>query len=104
MTELTEYSEYIKLARSEGMSVIKIHADWCGPCKMMDKIVEDISKEYKTIQFYSIDNEDLPEVIKELGIVALPAFVFTKGKIQSVYTGAVPKIMFRTMVDNLLNL
>jgi thioredoxin 1 len=83
-------------------AVIDFYADWCGPCKMVAPIVEELSKEYEgKVNFYKIDTEDQQELAAAFGIQSIPSLLFIplNGKPQMA-AGALPKDTFKQVIDD----
>ncbi len=82
-------------------AVIDFYADWCGPCKMVAPIVEELSQEYDgKVDFYKIDTEDQQELAAAFGIQSIPSLLFIPldGKPQMA-AGALPKETFKQVID-----
>lgn len=81
------------LVLSEGKTVLlDFYADWCGPCKMIAPIVEEISNENPEILVGKINVDEAPDLAAQFRIVSIPAlFVLKDGKIANQVIGAVPK-------------
>ncbi|MDZ7794133.1 MAG: thioredoxin [Spirochaetia bacterium] len=83
-------------------AVIDFYADWCGPCKMVAPIVEELSEEYEgKVNFYKIDTEDQQELAAAFGIQSIPSILFIplEGKPQMA-AGALPKESFKQVLDD----
>ena len=67
--------------------LVDFYADWCGPCKMVAPIIEELGKEYAgKIKVAKIDVEQAPGVASEYGVMSIPTLLFFKdGKILSPY-------------------
>ena len=79
--------------KGESPVFIDFYADWCGPCKMIAPVVEELSKEYEgLIDIYKVDSEDQQELASIFGIRSIPSLLFIplSGQPQMM-TGAVPK-------------
>jgi thioredoxin len=83
-------------------SLIDFYADWCGPCRMMAPVMEELAKEYEgQIYIYKIDTEVEKELSAAMGIRSLPTFLAFPMKDQpQLITGAKNKEMFKELIDN----
>lgn len=82
-------------------AVIDFYADWCGPCKMVSPIVEQLSEEYAgKVNFYKIDTDAEQELSMAFNIQSIPALLFIPkdGKPQMA-AGALPKDSFKEIID-----
>ncbi|XP_055810149.1 thioredoxin H-type-like [Solanum dulcamara] len=69
--------------------VIDFTATWCGPCKIMDPIINDYAAKYTDVEFVKIDVDDLIDVAQEYKVEAMPTFVLIKkGKVVDKIVGA----------------
>ena len=60
--------------------IIDFYADWCGPCKMVAPILEELSEEYKgKIDIYKVDTEVEQELSAAFGIRSIPSMLFCPG-------------------------
>ncbi len=85
-------------------AIIDFYADWCGPCKMVAPILEDLSKEYEgKITIYKIDTDKEQELASVFGIRSIPSILFIpkEGKPQMA-AGAMPKEGFVEAINSLL--
>jgi len=58
-------------------AILDFYADWCGPCKMIAPILEELSKEYNgKIDFYKIDVDKEPELSRSFKIQSIPSLLF----------------------------
>jgi len=85
-------AEFDEAIRS-GMAVVDFSAVWCGPCKMMAPVLEDLSETYESsISFYKVDVDQEPELAKRYGIMSIPALLVTKdGEKQTMLIGFRPQ-------------
>ena len=67
------------LAESDCPVLVDFYADWCGPCRMMTPILQDVSKQLKSkIKVVKIDTEKYPNLASQHNIQALPTLVLFK--------------------------
>ena len=84
--------------------IIDFYADWCGPCKMVAPVLEELSTEYAgKINVYKVDTEDQQELAAMFGIRSIPSLLFVPkdGKPQMAM-GALPKQAFRDAIKDVL--
>jgi thioredoxin 1 len=71
---------------------VDFFATWCGPCKMMEPVLEKASEEVPGVDFVSIDTDEAEDLAISLGISNIPCMIFFKdGKEVDRVVGAVPK-------------
>ncbi|BDD62748.1 thioredoxin trx1 [Monascus purpureus] len=76
LTSKAEFQE--KVIDSKELVVIDCFATWCGPCKAIAPKVAQLSETYPQAKFYQFDVDTLPDLAAELGIRAMPSFLFYK--------------------------
>ena len=81
-----------EVLKSEKKVLVDFNATWCGPCKMMGPIIEELSEEMKDIKFVSVDVDDEDELAETYGVSSIPCLVlFEDGKEVSRNVGFMPK-------------
>jgi len=85
-------------------AVIDFYADWCGPCKMVAPILEELSKEYDgKIDIYKVDTEAEQELAGLFGIRSIPSILFIPmGEKPQMAAGALPKDTFKQAFADVL--
>ena len=74
-------------------------APWCGPCRMVVPLVEEIAKERSDIKVVKINVDEEQELAMQFGVMSIPALVVMKnGKIANQVTGARPKAQILAML------
>lgn len=84
--------------------LIDFYADWCGPCKMVAPILEELSKEYEgKINIYKVDTEAEQELAAAFGIRSIPSMLFCPQDGQpQMAQGALPKDSLKEAIENVL--
>jgi len=85
-------------------AIIDFYADWCGPCKMVAPILEELSKEYDgKLQIYKVDTESEQELASVFGIKSIPSLLFIPKDAQpQMAQGALPKDSFKKAFKEVL--
>lgn len=74
-------------------------APWCGPCRMVVPLVEEIAKERSDIKVVKINVDEEQELAMQFGVMSIPTLVVMKnGKIVNQVTGARPKVQILAML------
>lgn len=84
--------------------VIDFYADWCGPCKMVAPILEELADEYKgKVDIYKVDTEAERELSAVFGVQSIPSLLFIPVNGQpSMAKGALPKDSFKQAFSDVL--
>lgn len=79
-----EFKEVIK----DGKVVVDLFATWCGPCKMLSPILDEISEEITTTKFFKIDVDDNSDVAREYNVMSIPTvLIFENGDLINTIVG-----------------
>ncbi len=80
--------------------LLDFYADWCGPCRMVSPIVDEIAEEREDIVVGKINVDECPDLAGEFGVFSIPTLVVMKnGEIVSQSAGARPKDQILAMLD-----
>ncbi len=90
-----------EVLKSDLPVVIDFWAEWCGPCRMLSPIIEEISNEMSgKAKFISINTDENPDLAAKYGIMSIPTtMIFSNGKSKAVSVGAVPKEVFKRWLN-----
>ena len=102
-------AEFVKVYTSEDMkpenigknplTFVDFWATWCGPCRMMAPIVEELASETPDVVFAKVDVDENPDIAQRYGIMSIPTFIVFKGGEPSAQTlGARPKDQILAML------
>ena len=89
---LTKDSYHNEVMETEKVVVIDFWATWCGPCKMMAPVVEEVAKDYPDAKVCKVNVDEEPELSNAFKIVSIPTIVVIKnGEIIDSVVGYRPK-------------
>lgn len=90
--------------KGEVPAIIDFYADWCGPCKMVAPVLEELSNEYDgKINIYKVDTEIEQELSAIFRIRSIPSILFIpKDKQPMMQAGAMPKHMLKEIINEKL--
>ena len=95
-----EFLETIK----EGYTLVDFYADWCGPCKMLGPVLEELDSEYLDVTFVKVNVDNEEELAAKYGIMSIPAvFVIKDGETVAKTGGMQPKESMRAFLDSALS-
>ena len=82
-----------EVLKSDKKVLIDFYADWCGPCKMMSPVIDEIAEEMKeTIKVGKINVDENQDLAMEYGVMSIPTIVVLKnGEVQKTFVGVTDK-------------
>ena len=81
-----------EVLQSEKTVLLDFWADWCGPCRMLSPIVDEIAQEHPEIKVCKVNVDEQPELASSFEVMSIPSlFVIKDGKIANRSTGVRPK-------------
>ncbi|MDO4415797.1 MAG: thioredoxin [Erysipelotrichaceae bacterium] len=84
--------EFDQILKDNEAVFVDFYADWCGPCKMVSPIVEELAGERTDVKFIKVNVDDLPEVAERFGIMSIPTLIYFKnGEVAGQTLGFQPK-------------
>ena len=91
--ELTDSNFQTQVLESDKLTVVDFWAEWCGPCRAIGPVIEELSKEYNgRVNVGKVNVDQNPDLSVNYGITSIPAILFIKGgKVVDKQIGAVPK-------------
>lgn len=77
-----------EVLEAKGKVLVDFYADWCGPCRMMGPVFEELSNEKENVKFYKINVDESGEIAQQYGVMSIPTFiVFEDGQIVNKMIG-----------------
>lgn len=73
---------------STGKVLVDCYAEWCGPCKMLSPIIDEIASEKEDYSFYKLNVDDCDTVTREYGVMSIPTLlIFENGELKEKLVG-----------------
>lgn len=103
--ELTDANFEQEIALYEGVAVVDFWALWCGPCKMISPIIDEMAEKYAgKVKVGKVDVDNNSQVSLKYAIRSIPTVLFFKnGEVVDKHVGTAPKSQFFDKVDALLS-
>ena len=101
MVKVIENGNFEEVLKSE-LAIVDFSAVWCGPCKMVAPIVEELSDEMDGVaDFYNVDVDENQELAIKYQIASIPAIaVFKKGELADMSVGFRPKDDLKKFIES----
>ncbi|MBI5409891.1 MAG: thioredoxin [Nitrospirae bacterium] len=90
--------------QSTNLVMVDFWATWCGPCKIIAPVVEELAKEYAgRVIFAKVNTDENPDLASRYNIRGIPTLIFFKnGKMLDQVVGAVPKAQLKSKIESLI--
>lgn len=96
ITKEEEFNEYIK----EGLVLIDFFATWCGPCKLLSPVIEQVERQHQDLKVVKVDVDEAPFIASKYGIQAIPTlFLLRDGQVINQGMG----YMNKNQLENFIN-
>ncbi len=102
LVHVTDDSFELEVLNSEQPVLVDYWAEWCGPCKSIAPILDEVSKEYeKKVKIAKLDVDQNQEISKKYAIRGIPTLMlFKDGTVVATHTGALNKSQLTTFIDS----
>ena len=99
--ELTDANFDEQVGKTQGVTVVDFWAAWCGPCRMVGPVIEELSEEYDgEVRFAKLNVDDNQGVAGQFGIRSIPTIGFFKdGEAVGAVVGAYPKEALQQVIE-----
>ena len=85
----------------KGLVLVDFFATWCGPCKMLGPVLEDIASDRDSIDIVKVDIDESMNLARQYGIMSVPTLVlFKDGQVVAQTSGFQPKESIQQFIDN----
>lgn len=94
-----------EVEKSDKLILMDFYADWCGPCRMVSSMLDDLSRKFiDRLKIVKVNTDQAYELSSKYHVTALPTLIlFNNGKEQKRFTGSVSKNQIELEVNNLLS-
>lgn len=88
-----------EVLRSSKPVLVDFYADWCGPCRMVSPVVDQIANEHPEYKVVKVNVDEQPELASKFNVMSIPAlFVVSNGQVVNKSVGAKPKAQILSML------
>lgn len=100
MTVLTKDNFKFEVEEYNGLVVIDLYADWCGPCKMLAPVIHELENEYTDVKFCKVNVDEEGELADAFKVTSIPMVAFVKNNtFIDVSVGYVPKEKLAKLIE-----
>ncbi len=100
MLVITEKNFEQEVEKSDKLCVIDLYADWCGPCRMLAPVLEELEGEYPEVKFCKVNVDNSPEIARIFKVESIPLVAFVKNNTYlDMSLGYVPKAKLASMIE-----
>ena len=84
-----------------GKVLVDFFATWCGPCKMLSPVLEEIKEDRSELKIVKVDVDESPVLAKEYGVMSVPTLLlFENGELKKRQSGFMPKEMLNNWIED----
>jgi thioredoxin 1 len=81
-----------RVLQSQGKVLVDFWAEWCGPCRMVAPVLEELSHEHPEITFLKLNVDEDPSIAQQFEVMSIPTILaFQDGEVKKRIVGALPK-------------
>lgn len=92
MIEIKEIEEFRKIIETKEKVLVDFYADWCGPCKMLKPVLEEVAKEQEDLTIIEVNTDLFHNLAREYKVLTIPALkLFEKGELIKEKSGLMRK-------------
>lgn len=100
MKQISDSQFETEVLKANGLVLVDFWAEWCGPCRMLGPVIDQLSEEISGAEFVKVDVDDNPDLAREYSIMSIPCvMVFKGGKLAAKNIGFVPKAAMQEFIE-----
>ena len=100
MLYITKDNFKTEIEEHQGLAVIDFYADWCGPCRMLAPVFEELAGEYTDVKFCKVNVDNEPELAKMFNVQSIPMVALVKDNtFVDMSLGFVPKDKLAKLIE-----
>jgi thioredoxin 1 len=103
--EVTDTTFETEVVKGDLPTLVDFWAPWCGPCRMVAPIVEELSEEYSgRVNFFKLNTDENPSITAKFGVRSIPALlIFKGGELKDTVVGFRPKSDLKKRLESALS-
>lgn len=104
MTEILKDTNFEETLKNNKYVLVDFFAQWCGPCKMLAPIMDELSEEYKDkIKIVKLDVDESPETARKFDIMSIPTMIFFESSVaKDTAMGLISKDILKEKIDKFI--
>ena len=94
--------EFKEKTKEKGIVLVDCYAPWCGPCRQLSPIIDDLASETEDCKFYKLNVDEAEDISREYGIMSIPTLLFFKdNELKEKTIGFKTKEELKKIIDSL---
>lgn len=90
-----------EIVNSDKLVLIDFFADWCGPCKMLAPVIEQVAEEHSDVDVVKVNVDEVPELAQMYRVASIPTLIFLKsGQLVKEHVGFASKAEINNMITD----
>lgn len=103
MKVISTMQEFEEVVKQNPSVLVDFFAEWCGPCKMIAPVLEEISSNTPGVEIVKVDVDQLPDLAQQFGVMSIPTLcTFKNGELKQQVTGFQPKPQIEKLIQEIL--